>query len=67
MHAEQLARYEAQRATIGPGLETVDPFAAATLDFGITYERAVMDWFERLPASISGTLPHRPEDPSATG
>lgn len=28
------------------------PQYAATLDFGITYERAVLDWFDRLPGIL---------------
>ena len=30
-----------------------DPYAKATLDFGITYEKAVLDWFDRLPADMT--------------
>ena len=55
MHAEQLARYESNREALASTVEPVDPFVGATLDFGITYERAVMDWFERLPPSVTGT------------
>jgi DNA-binding PadR family transcriptional regulator len=40
-HAERLAGYEAQQQ---PG----DPFQRATLDFGIRYERAVLEWFDAL-------------------
>lgn len=25
----------------------------ATLDFGLTYERAVLDWFDRLPEAMT--------------
>lgn len=42
-HEEQLADYERQSAS---GL--LPPHAAATLDFGILYERAVLDWFDRV-------------------
>ena len=49
VHARQLAEYEAQR-TAGPD----DPFNRATLDFGIAYERAVLDWFDALPEAIVG-------------
>jgi DNA-binding PadR family transcriptional regulator len=55
VHEERLAGYltarEDQRsATGGP-----DPYAAATLDFGIRYERAVLDWFAHLPPEVRGT------------
>ncbi len=46
IHSERLRAYRIQ-------LEEVqalgDPYALATLDFGITYEAAVLDWFDRLP------------------
>jgi DNA-binding PadR family transcriptional regulator len=54
MHAGQLARYEAERDQITSGGQADDPFVQATLDFGITYERAVMNWFERLPPPVTG-------------
>ncbi|WP_202638063.1 PadR family transcriptional regulator [Bailinhaonella thermotolerans] len=31
-----------------------DPYTAATLDFGLAYERAVLDWFDTLPGRIPG-------------
>ncbi len=46
LHEERLAGYE--RAGTPP-----DPYAAATLDFGIRYERAVLDWFDALPPAIA--------------
>lgn len=49
MHAARLAEYEATR----PHLEVMgDPFALATLDFGIAYEQAALTWFDALPPSI---------------
>lgn len=49
LHAARLAEYEATR----PHLEAMgDPFALATLDFGIAYEQAALTWFDALPASI---------------
>ena len=54
MHADQLVRYESERNALAGFGEDVDPFVGATLDFGITYERAVMDWFARLPPSVNG-------------
>ena len=52
LHAEQLAGYEAQRAALDH--DARDPFAVATLDFGIAYERAVIDWFDHLSPEIAG-------------
>ena len=36
-----------------PGLEEIDPYAVATLEFGIVYERAVLQWFDQLPRSLT--------------
>jgi DNA-binding PadR family transcriptional regulator len=52
-HADRLAAYEKQRAGMPLGYENVDPYAVATLEFGITYERAVMEWFDRLPPGLT--------------
>jgi DNA-binding PadR family transcriptional regulator len=30
-----------------------DPYTMATLDFGVRYERAVLEWFEALPPEIT--------------
>jgi DNA-binding PadR family transcriptional regulator len=49
-HAERLRTYRLQRDEVA-GL--ADPFALATLDFGITYEAAVLKWFEHLPLLLS--------------
>ncbi len=51
IHKERLAGYRSLRAEAG---ENFDPFAAATLDFGIRYESAVLDWFNHLPPDIAG-------------
>ena len=42
-HEQQLAAYERQSAE-----EHLPPHAAATLDFGILYERAALEWFDRV-------------------
>lgn len=34
------------------GPENEDPYAVATLDFGVRYERAVLDWFDNLPPAL---------------
>ncbi len=52
VHAERLAGYEAQRAGFDARALRAEPFAVATLDFGIAYERAVLDWFDLLPAPV---------------
>lgn len=53
IHADRLAKYERQREEIPDGYEQIDPFAVSTLEFGITYERAVLQWFDDLPASLT--------------
>ena len=51
VHAERLERYRGLR----PDLEaSADPFALATLDFGIRYETAVLAWFDQLPEVLEG-------------
>lgn len=64
VHVQRLAEYEqmesAARDTDGAG----DPYAMATLQFGLAYERAVLDWFEQLPATIRGSGPWRPDPPA---
>ncbi|WP_370179160.1 PadR family transcriptional regulator [Rhodococcus wratislaviensis] len=42
-HERQLAEYERDAAAHGS-----NRFALATLDFGIVYERAVLEWFDRV-------------------
>jgi hypothetical protein len=39
-------------AGIDPRAVEADPFAIVTLDFGIRYERAVLDWFDDLPLRL---------------
>lgn len=46
-HIERLARYLAEWQNA-----ELDSFQQATLDFGIRYERAVLDWFEHLPELV---------------
>ena len=54
VHAERLAGYEAQRAAWDAAGGAPTPYAAATLGFGISYERAALEWFDGLPAEIVG-------------
>lgn len=49
VHAGRLEQYRALRAEAGGGL---DAYALATLDFGIRYEAAVLEWFDDLPPEI---------------
>jgi DNA-binding PadR family transcriptional regulator len=51
-HAERLHVYATQAASEAGDEANRDPFLAATLAFGIAYERAVMDWFDGLPQAI---------------
>lgn len=62
-HAERLHVYETQAAMMeSGGYGERDPFRAATLAFGIAYERAVMDWFDALPESIRDPTNEPPAD-----
>jgi DNA-binding PadR family transcriptional regulator len=57
-HEERLAVYRAARAAATEAATEAgadpDPYALATLDFGIRYEQAVLDWFDALPPEIAG-------------
>lgn len=52
VHAERLSRYEDQHAAALAAGEAADPYALATLEFGLAYERAVLAWFDQLPARL---------------
>ena len=49
VHEQRLERYRVLRSGSGGSL---DAYAVATLDFGIRYEAAVLEWFENLPPEI---------------
>jgi DNA-binding PadR family transcriptional regulator len=51
IHELRLAGYRSLRAQAGDDL---DAYASATLDFGIRYEAAVLDWFDGLPPLVTG-------------
>lgn len=53
-HAERLAGYEQRRRELTAGEVSPDAYALATLDFGLHYERAVLDWFDALPTNLCG-------------
>ncbi|MGW0178880.1 PadR family transcriptional regulator [Nocardia sp. NPDC003345] len=48
VHQERLDRYRAEDPAC------LSPHSRATLEFGIGYERAVLDWFDRLPELLAG-------------
>ena len=52
VHADRLHGYRAERAAAEA--EGATPLDLATLDFGIRYEAAVLDWFDNLPADLRG-------------
>lgn len=56
-HRQRLERY------LDEDREALPPHRRATLEFGIAYERAVLDWFDRLPGILDsrpspGARPH---------
>lgn len=53
-HAERLAAYQQIDAQLPPGAADEEPYGVATLAFGLAYERAVLAWFDALPAAITG-------------
>jgi len=53
-HAERLARYEQLHEAARAAGGQPDPYAMATLDVGLAYERAVLAWFDQLPPAIRG-------------
>lgn len=53
-HVRKLAEYEQlHQAALQSGHH--DPYARATLQFGIAHERAVLDWFDELSPEIRGS------------
>ncbi len=58
-HAATLARYREQLAAAQAALNGGDPgdaFAMATLDFGLRYETAVLEWFDALTPEVRGEV-----------
>lgn len=51
VHATRLKTYEAERATAQSAGAT--PRDLVTLDFGLRYEAAVLDWFDHLPNDLA--------------
>jgi DNA-binding PadR family transcriptional regulator len=54
VHAQRLASYRETRAALTAEASEPDPYALATLDFGLIYEEAVLAWFDRLPPDVGG-------------
>jgi hypothetical protein len=53
VHAERLEGYQRQhRQAVAAGAGDTAPYDLATLEFGIAYERAVLDWFHQLPPKL---------------
>lgn len=50
-HARRLAEYEQHERDARQDPDA-DPFRLAVLDFGLRYERAVLGWFDQLPALL---------------
>ena len=55
VHEERLDSYEKAHAELVAG--GADPYALATLQFGLAYEKAVLSWFDGLAAEVGGP-PH---------
>jgi DNA-binding PadR family transcriptional regulator len=51
VHAERLVTYERLREAL-VGQPPGEDFQLATLEFGLRYERAVLAWFDQLPAML---------------
>lgn len=52
VHAERLAAYEELHAAAESD-PSADRFTLASLEFGLAYERAVMDWFDRVAERLT--------------
>lgn len=56
VHAERLAGYQRIRKELDGVIDTApagaDRFRLATLEFGLRYETAVLDWFDQLPKTL---------------
>lgn len=52
-HADRLASYEWTHTELVA--EGGDPYARATLEFGLVYEKAVLTWFDGLDSAVGGS------------
>lgn len=53
VHTERLAGYQRARDELPADAADADPYGVATLQFGLAYEQAVLDWFTALPPQIA--------------
>ena len=53
VHEERLDSYEKAYAELVA--DGADPYALATLEFGLAYEKAVLGWFDGLAAEVGGS------------
>lgn len=58
-HAARLERDEQMYAAIPEEARELYRFPIATMQFGIAYERAALEWFDQLPESIRNPLASR--------
>jgi DNA-binding PadR family transcriptional regulator len=54
VHATRLRAYEEQQSAADASQPPPDPYRLAALDFGIGYERAVIEWFDRQAGRLPG-------------
>jgi DNA-binding PadR family transcriptional regulator len=54
VHSKRLTGYREARAALTAGGSEPDPYALATLEFGLIYEEAVLAWFDGLPPDVGG-------------
>lgn len=52
VHAERLAGYRKVRGELDGVIDGADRFRRATLEFGLRYESAVLDWFDQLSETL---------------
>ena len=53
--AEHSARLAELRAALRDAKNRDDPYAVATLEFAVTYQRALLRWLDHAPASDTGS------------
>nr|WP_036494537.1 PadR family transcriptional regulator [Nocardia sp. BMG111209] len=54
VHEQRLSGYLTELSQLSGMSVQMSRFDRATVEFGIRYERAVLDWFDRLPALLAG-------------
>lgn len=56
VHEQRLAEYEEHREALRRDPDS-DEFRMATLEFGLCYERATLEWFDKLPGTLAALSP----------